>query len=128
MLKTLLTLALMGAALPASAQPADTGEEAALPPLNLQQQASLRCGVTFGLVAGGQERGEENALAYPPMEPRGREFFIRTTAQLMDEAGLTREQVQAMVMIQLEALDAMGENAVAETMPACLSLLDASGL
>ena len=60
------------------------------------------------------------------MEARGKEFFVRSMARVMDDAGLSRDQVAMMVNTHAQAL--VAEDAVDEAMPACLLLLDASGL
>lgn len=99
-----------------------------LPELSMEQTAALRCGVAFGLVAGGQEAGDERALAFPKMEPRGLEYFVRTMAKLMDEKSLTRPQVQALARQEVGRLQRAGPDAVVEMMPNCLMLLEASGV
>ncbi len=55
---------------------------------------SVRCAALFGFVAGGQERGLAVATEFPPLAQRGREFFVQTGARLIDERGLTREQIE----------------------------------
>ncbi|MFN7157444.1 MAG: hypothetical protein ACK4MR_01965, partial [Erythrobacter cryptus] len=66
------------------------GTSAAPPALAPDQRALLRCAAAFALVAEGQARGAEEALRWPALEGRGREFFVRALAQVMDEAGLDR--------------------------------------
>ena len=80
----LLALALF--AVPASAQ------QPARPAMSLEQQMLLRCSAAFAIVADQQARGLASAGAYPPMAQRGREFFVRSSARLMDELHLPREQ------------------------------------
>ncbi len=96
------------------------------PPLDLEQQAAVRCSAAFAVVGHGQQSGNAEALAYPLVNERGREFFVRTAARLMDERGLTRDQV-AMLMRE-EAQTLWDDDAVEAVMPGCLLLLDASGL
>lgn len=86
----------------------------------------LRCSAAFAIVARQQADGRAEAKRYPAMEPRGKEFFVRASAQLMDEAKLTREQVQA--ALQAEAKDLSAPGKLDAVMPACLLSLDASGL
>lgn len=118
-------LALLTASLSAQAQ------QAPLPRLNLAQETSLRCSAAFGLVAYDQKRGAPGAANYPPMGTRGREFFVRTTARLMDETGASREQVQALLKQRIDELQngAIAAKDPAEfvgrTVNACLPLLDA---
>lgn len=99
----------------------------ALPALTLEQASALRCSVAFGLVHMGQRQGVPAFDDYPAMEERGQEFFVRTAAQLMDELGADRETIVALVKRESEDLGASPER-VGEVMPACLMMLDASGL
>ncbi len=118
-------LALLAVSLPAQAQ------QTALPQLNLIQESTLRCSAAFGLIAYDQKRGTPGADTYPPLGARGREFFVRTTARLMDETGAGREVVQALLKQRVEEL----QRAPAESndpkvtlggvVRACLPLLDA---
>ena len=78
------------------------------------------------LVAERQRQGDEAALVYPPVGERGREFFVRTGARLMDETGMTRDAVEARLRTQAGVI--LAEGSLDEIMPACLMLLDASGL
>lgn len=96
------------------------------PPVSLEQEAALRCSAAFALVSAGQERGNEEALQFPPLAERGKEYFVRSMAQVMDDTGMTREQVSALVGAKAQQLWDDGE--VEDAMPACLLLLDASGL
>ena len=105
---------------------AQAQETAETPQLTAQQSATLRCSAAFAIVAQGQGEGVEAALAYPPMNKRGREFFVRSTARLMDELSLDRTALQELAA--KEARDLQNEGAVDEVMPACLMMLDASGL
>ena len=95
------------------------------PQLGLEQQTALRCSAAFAIVAQLQAAGMGDA--FPQVGDRGREFFVRSTAQLMDDTGATREQITGMVRAEV---DYLGEDIARLTgvMPACLSLLDASGL
>ena len=80
-----------------------------------------RCGAAFALVAEGQANGNAEALAYPPLAERGREFFVQAGARLMDEAGLTREELSSVLSAEAQAL--WDEDALDAVMPACLPLL-----
>ena len=99
-----------------------------LPELNAEQTANLRCAVNFAMLAEGQKKGFERALAYPKLGDRGQEFFVRVMAQLMDEAQLSRDDVEALTAYEVQLLRAAGPDGLDAVMPACLSLLDASGL
>lgn len=67
----------------------------ALPTLSLEQETAVRCGAAFAIVSSEQARGSALAVRWPALGTRGREFFVRTGARLMDETGATRPQVQA---------------------------------
>ena len=126
MIRTLsaFALALCAVSFPAVAQ--DPAPD--LPDLSLEQRTNLRCAVAFGLIAKGQEEGDPRAAAYPPMGERGREFFVRTMAQLMDDEGLSREGVNKLAFHETLALAKESPEAREKMMPSCLMLLDASGL
>jgi hypothetical protein len=119
MLNFLAPLALSLAQAAAVAQP--------LPDLTLEQSSALRCSVAFGLVHQGQKAGNADFSNYPAMAERGQEFFVRTTARLMDDLGADRDTIMALVVRETQSLsDTPGR--LDEVMPACLLLLDASGL
>lgn len=102
------------------------------PALSLEQRTLLRCSAAFGIVAAEQARGIESG--YPPLGERGREYFVRASARLMDELGLTREQVAAMLRDEVERLQSLSLEAedpaatVDAIMQPCLVSLAASGL
>lgn len=111
-------------AVPATAQ--DAVPEAALPALSLDQRMLLRCSATFALVAFRQEAGVDWALDLPPMGTRGREFFVRASALLMDEAGIGPEALDRLLSREAESI--VAANQIEAMMPICLNLLDQSGL
>jgi hypothetical protein len=98
---------------------------AAEPALTPPQAAALRCGVVFAVGAKLQEQNLPLALGWPPLAKRGREYFVRVTAKLMDDTGASRETLSAMAMRHVPALSTPA--VVAAAMPGCLPLLDASG-
>ena len=102
-------------------QVASAAPAAPLPDLTLEQS------VAFGLVHKAQRAGEDGAAGYPVMAERGQEFFVRTTARLMDELGADRRTIMGLVMREHTALAETPEQ-LDEVMPACLMLLDAAGL
>ena len=128
MTKLLLALGLAAASFPLAAQDAPAAAPTTLPQLSIDQVTSLRCGVAFGMVAKEQAEGDERAAAYPAMDPRGREFFVRTMAGLMDAHDLTREQANGLTYVTLQTIQREGREAREAMMPSCLMLLDASGL
>ena len=97
------------------------------PALNAQQSATLRCSAAFAVVAQGQANGNAEALAYPPLAERGREFFVRSTARLMDELQLDRADISALVSREAQQLWDE-EGLLEQVMPSCLALLEASGV
>lgn len=127
MMRILAFLAAAPLAGPATAQ--DAG-----PPLSLEQTMQLRCSAAFAIVANEQRRGLASALAYPPLSERGREYFVRSGARLMDDLHLSREQLQAALRAQVEGLQKQSVEAddpaafVQSLMQPCLSALEASGL
>jgi hypothetical protein len=100
--------------------------DAAAPVLNPQQASALRCGVVFALGARMQSEGVAQAAGWPPLGTRGKEYFVRVTARLMDETGASRDALAGIAMQQIPALE--GKGAVSEAMSQCLPLLDAAGL
>lgn len=96
------------------------------PPLTPPQAAALRCGVVFALGARMQADGKPAASAWPALATRGREFFVRVFARLMDDTGASRDRLTALA--EAESATLKGDAAVTAAMPACLSLLDASGV
>ena len=113
-----MLMTILGSAAGLALQPAPP------PDLNLTQRTSLRCATALAVVSGVQERG--GAKEYPPLGERGREYFVRSIAQLMDETGANREQVQSLVQSEARTLEDPAE--LDTIMPACLQLLDQSGL
>ena len=93
---------------------------------------ALRCSAAFAILANEQGRGVEAALAYPDVQLRGREFFVRTAAALMDAEGLTRDGVAAEMRREAESLQAEAAQAPdraahqQEVLGPCLALLDTS--
>ncbi|MGX7951517.1 hypothetical protein ACWPM1_03020 [Tsuneonella sp. HG249] len=93
-------------------------------PLTLQQASALKCSAVFALGAAAQARGE--GRQWPPLAVRGREYFVRASAQIMDETGWSRDLVALRLADQAKALAQAG--ALNAAMPPCLLLLDASGI
>ena len=94
--------------------------------LTTEQRASLRCSAAFALIAHGQSIGNEAALQWPKLETRGREFFVRTTADLMEKTGMSRQQITQVTSDEANAL--INDDEVETVMPSCLILLEASGV
>lgn len=99
---------------------------AAPPALTLDQNAAVRCAAAMALTAQAQVRGEPAATALPPLGERGREYFVRVSARLMDDLGLDRDQIASLFRQHAGELARSGEaTGVAR---ACLPLLDTAGL
>jgi len=103
--------------------PAQASAQSHAPQLSLDHRMLLRCSAAFALVANGQENGNAEALRYPDLSQRGREFFVRASAQVMDEAGLDRAQIAA--ALSAEAQDLWDNGTLEQVMPVCLGLLPA---
>jgi hypothetical protein len=90
-------------------------------PLTAEERLGLACASAFALVAAGQARGDVGMMSYPPLAERGREYFVRLSAQLMDDAGLDQAGLRAAVEREAAALRQHG---VSDIMPVCLVSLD----
>jgi hypothetical protein len=131
--RALLPLGLLLAAIPALAQDKPVVDPPLGPTPNLEQAMMLRCSAAFALVSGDQARGDKLALGYPPLGQRGREFFVRASAQLMDEMHVSHDQVEAMLREQVAELQ-QGSTAAKDraayvdaVMQPCLEELVANG-
>lgn len=119
-----LAAALLAA--PALAQPAPPPP----PKLNLAQETALRCSSAFAFVASEQAHHAPGSERYPALGTRGREFFVRTAARLMDQTGASRETVTALFKARFDQLRTNARkspdpvSAVSATVRACLPLLD----
>lgn len=98
---------------------------AAEPSLTPPQAAALRCGVVFALGAKLQADNSLFAAGWPPLGTRGKEYFVRVTAKLMDDTKASRDTLSAMAMRHVPALS--DPRALAAAVTGCLPLLDASG-
>jgi hypothetical protein len=121
---TLFLAPMLSGALALQSAPAPTAPEPA--PLSQENRALLRCAAAFALVAQGQAAGDPQAKAWPDLTLRGREFFVRALAQLMDATGRDRAGIAALANSEAQALAASGE--VHKVMPSCLLMLEAAQL
>jgi len=104
------------------------------PQLDLEQKTMLRCSAVFALIAYDQQRGDKDALAWPPLAERGKEYFVQASHRLIEAHKLTDEQVVALYTAERKRL--MNESAtskdpkkfVKSVMQPCLLSLDASGI
>ncbi|WP_296721528.1 hypothetical protein [Erythrobacter sp.] len=121
--------ALIAAALTLQAAPAAPAPPVSLEDLTLQQSAALRCAVAFAFVSDWQKAGDARGAAGPLGldQDGGREFFVRTIAQLMDDRGLDRRGAFDLIALQGERLKASPDD-IPAMMPACLLMKSAAGL
>lgn len=117
MIRHLFALALLIASPSLAAQE----QSAPLPQLSLEHRMLLRCSAAFSIVSFGQDNGNAEALAWPDLSERGKQFFLRSTAQVMDEAGLDRKQISAALSAEAQSL--LDADMLARVMPPCLALL-----
>jgi len=104
------------------------------PQLDLEQKTLLRCSAAFQIIAYDQKRGDKDALAWPPLAERGKEYFVQAGAKLMAAHQLTHEQVDALFTAERKRLQ--DESVLADdprkfvksVMQPCLLSLDASGI
>ena len=113
------------AAPPAAPEPVITLDQ-----LPIAQAAAARCAIAFATVSRWQKAGDPRGAAYPGIDAgAGREFFVQVMAKLMDEAGLTRDNVVALAFAGVEDHDKPGgAERVAALMPACQTMKSAAGL
>ncbi|PKB14466.1 hypothetical protein B0I00_2055 [Novosphingobium kunmingense] len=106
-----------------AAQPAVTGP---LPALTLEQETAVRCASAFAIVAAEQAKGGPSVANWPGLGARGREFFVRTGARLMDDTGASRPAVSALFARSADDLRAGGQLAarLEGLRQPCLALLD----
>ena len=107
-------------------QPAPAAPLSEPAPLSQENRALLRCAAAFALVAKGQAQGDPQTTAWPDLSVRGREFFVRAMAQVMDATGRDRDGIAALANAAARGLADRGE--VDQIMPSCLLMLEASGL
>ncbi len=115
-----LVFAALAALLPLSAAAQDA------PQLSLEQKTLVRCSAAFALAANLQESGDRSLGEIPELRARGQEYFVRAMASLMDQAGLGREAIAALLKAEVAEL-AEGDT-LAKAMPPCLVSLETSGL
>jgi hypothetical protein len=96
------------------------------PQLTDDQRTLLHCSATFALVSGRQHAKDPQALAFPDVTERGREYFVRAMVQLMAQAGLDHDAIKSLV--SQEAAGLQDPAVLYKQMPSCLASLEASGL
>jgi hypothetical protein len=121
-----LGLLAMAGSVPAIAAEALPDLAAARAKLTPQHQVLLQCSAAFAVNSRNVAQGKADPALPASLPERGKEYFIRTGAQLMDDAGLTREEIAALLKEQVVRLS--DPAALAVTMPGCIASLEASGL
>lgn len=103
---------------------------ASLDALPIEQSAAPRCAVAFAVVSRWQKAGDARGDKHADVEANGgREFFVRTLARLMDDTGLSREQVTTLIFSEAGKLDNdEGAATIDAMMPACELMKDSAGL
>lgn len=101
-------------------------QPAPAPVLSQESRALLRCSAAFALVSRRQANGDATARRWPALDVRGREFFVRSLAQLMDQTGLDRDGIALLAGVEAKALQDSGE--ADAIMPSCLVMLESSGV
>jgi len=131
MLTPLLAAALALQDAPAVPAPPPPPESTiAIDQLPIEQAAAVRCAIAFATVSRWQKAGEARGEAYPNIDAAGgREFFVQVMVKLIDERGLSRDDILALSFREVEANDnPEGEARIKAMMPACELMKSAAGL
>jgi len=115
---------LLAAALAVQAAPSNPASMSN--PITQENRALLRCAAAFAVVSSAQAKGDAQALQWPDLGTRGREFFVRAMAQLMDASGIDREGIARLASAEARTLSDNSE--VGQIMPSCLLMLESSGI
>lgn len=122
-------LALQDTPAPAPVDPPAPPGAVRIDQLPIEQAAAARCAIAFATVSRWQTAGDARGQAYADIAGGGREFFVQVMAKLMDEAGLTREDVVALTARGVEEHDRPGGDArISAMMPTCRAMKSAAGL
>ena len=111
---------------PVAATPSARQYTVASTDLSLQGQTLLRCSAAIAMVSYRQSVGNTEAMKWPAMGDRGKEFFVRAMANLMDETGKSREEISQLVSAEAQRL--LDADSVNDVMPGCLLMLETSDL
>ena len=110
-----------------AAAPPITMTPAAVPELTGEERYAFDCAVTVGLLAKDQRDGVVGADHWPVVGEKEREYFVRYAAQLMDRYAIGRLQMAELVSEATSRLVPLRDQRE-EALPACLALIEASGL
>lgn len=108
-------------AAPAFAQQGDAASK-----LTLEDKTLMRCSAAFAMVAWQQDDKAPDGKKYPPLNERGREYFVRAMAEIMDDTGVDRAGITELLRAQMVELAKPGK--LDEAMPPCLLSLESTGL
>ncbi|WP_423140720.1 hypothetical protein ACOYW6_07560 [Parablastomonas sp. CN1-191] len=89
----------------AQAPVAPPATPAAVPALKPDQQAALHCSAVFARIAHERAAGGAAAAALPDLGTRGREYFVRISARIIDDTGAGRPQISALFAGALADVD-----------------------
>lgn len=132
MLTPILAAALALQAAPAQPPPPTppAPETITLEDLPVEQAAAARCAVAYATLARWQQAADPRAAGFAEgTGSGGREFFVQVIARLMDDAGLTRDHVQAITTREFTTLDTPeGAERIKAMMPACELMKSVAGL
>lgn len=91
-------------------------------------RVDLHCAAAFALAASAQAQGDGAALALPPLGVRGKRYFALVGDQVVEQAGLTREQVRDLLTAEVVAIQRKGatepDKALAAEVRPCIARLD----
>lgn len=99
-------------------------------PLTDIHKRDLSCVAALAIVASEQERGVASSFAYPLLDERGRTYAGLVGERVMQETGLTREQVREQILASVSAQQAKvkdvaePQQVVDAEMQKCLPLLE----
>lgn len=99
-------------------------------PLTDIHKRDLSCVAALAIVASEQERGVTDSFAYPLLEERGRAYAGRVGERVVQETGLTREQVREQILAAVTVHQGKVKNVaeprqvVEAEMEKCLPLLE----
>jgi hypothetical protein len=122
----LLGLLLCAGTAPAMAIESQSALVAARAKLSRDQGVLVRCSAAFALHARLAAEGKADPALPASLAGRGKEYFVRAGAQLIDEAGLSREEVTLLMEDEISHL--ADPVVLAATLPGCIRSLEASGL
>lgn len=127
LVSALFALAAMPVAPAVAADPPATSPP---PRLTDAQRQDLRCAAAFALGAAAQAQGDAAAQGLPPLGTRGKRYFALVGDRVIDQSGMTREQVRDVLTAEAAAIQKAGatdpDDALGAVIGPCLARLDAT--